>query len=151
MRIKVAVVVENSAKKVLLIHEKTARDSEGGWNTIKGSVDEGEVLSKAALRECMEEAIVDVQIVGFLGIFIRHVDGSLVVQFNYLATTKDSGKVPDREEQVIRDEMIDEVRWFSRKQLEILEEEDMLNEGAYKLIQIYLKNRPYSLDLITET
>lgn len=150
MKTKVAVVVENSQKQVLLIREKTPRYPQFGWNTIKGSVDPGESLTEAVVRECREEAGVRVELQNLIGIHEVISGEEQKLQFNYVVTTEDSGQVPDQKDQEVRDEAIEEVRWFTWEELESLAEDQMLNKRAYQVIQEYLGGKVYPLELFTQ-
>ncbi len=69
-KIKIGVVVEGSDGRALLIKEKFAANPESLWNIIKGTYDGGETIAETALRECREEASVEVELVSSLGVYI---------------------------------------------------------------------------------
>ncbi len=143
--IKVAVVVESPDKSVLLIKERTQKFPEGGWNVIKGSHEEDEALQDTIARECLEEAGIKVQLVQSLGVFFVQTSNSNKVQFNFLVVTEDEGRISSQKDQLVRNEMIEEIRWFSREELELLTEKDMLSTRAFRVVQNYLKNLAYPL------
>ena len=61
-----AVVLKD--ERVLLIRQAKGTSLEGQWSVPWGVVEDGEYPSKAALRETKEEAGVDAEIIGLLGV-----------------------------------------------------------------------------------
>ncbi len=62
--VSAAAIVINEHNELLLI-----RGPQRGWEIPGGQVEEGESLSKAAIRETKEESGVEIEIVRFCGIF----------------------------------------------------------------------------------
>ncbi|GBF78166.1 ADP-ribose pyrophosphatase [Paenibacillus sp. 598K] len=69
--VSAAAIVVNEHEELLLI-----RGPERGWEMPGGVVEEGEAMSKAAIRETKEESGVDIEIVRFCGIF-QNVEASI--------------------------------------------------------------------------
>ena len=111
MKIKAGVVVFDSQGRILLIKERLASTG-ARWNIIKGTYESGETIFVTAIRECREEAGIDVVLTGVLGISISETDSKIRIQCNFTARTSDVGAVPDQEQQIALDETIEEVRWF---------------------------------------
>lgn len=148
-QIKVAVLVVNKKGKALLIKERLTDTEQAKWNTIKGTYeDAGETIFEAAVRECLEEASVKVELTHALGIYL-YGDEELRIQFNFLATAKnDKVAVPNEYHQKLRNEDISEVRWFKREELVRLKEIDYVSELAYRVVQEWLKDgKRYPLEI----
>ncbi len=62
--ISAAAVVVNDANELLLI-----RSPRRGWEMPGGQVEQGETLRGAAIRETLEESGIEIEIVGFCGVF----------------------------------------------------------------------------------
>ncbi len=155
-QIKVGVLVINKEGRVLLIKEKHSGMSRAKWNIIKGThEDNEETVLETAIRECKEEASVEVRLTHALGVYF-YGDKEPHIQFNFLAVVKnDKAAVPNRYHQKLRDEDITEVRWFKKEELARLKEADYVSKIAYGVVQGWLKdeekypleiyNQPYKL------
>ena len=150
--VKIATVVEgDDREKVLLIKEKYEKRDRPYWNVIKGTFgDNGEEsVFEAAVRECREEAGVEVEITGVLGAFVYHQNGKLRIQFNFVARILEGEpKIAPLEEQKFRDESIEEVKWFSRDELSKMSSDEFISPKAHQLIQTWLAGKKYPLEMI---
>lgn len=151
IKIKVASVVTREDGHVLLIKEKLPKKEMPLWNIVKGSYNGGETVFDAAIRECREEASLDVHLIGSLGTYISEGGDKIRIQFNFVAQpTPASGEahVADAIAQEGLDETISEVRWFSREELQTLKSEDFVSLRAYATIQDWLKGMMYPLESV---
>jgi ADP-ribose pyrophosphatase YjhB (NUDIX family) len=110
----VNVVVTNSAGEVLLIR----RSDNDNWAVPGGTIDLGESMLQAAVRETREETGIDCEVTGLVGIYTdpRHVmlytsNGEARQEFSIVLTARATGGEPTRSEES------SEVRWVPRVEL----------------------------------
>jgi 8-oxo-dGTP pyrophosphatase MutT (NUDIX family) len=110
----VNVVVTNDAGDVLMIR----RTDNGNWAVPGGSIDLGESLIDAAIRETREESGIDVEVTGITGIYTdpKHVilytsNGEARQEFSILLTARPLGGQPTPSSET------SEVRWVPRDDL----------------------------------
>ncbi len=150
IKVKVAVIVMNSQGEVLLIKERCEHNSVALWNVIKGTYDGGETIYQAAIRECKEEASVDIELTHSLGVFVSNEHEKIRVQCNFLATTKDIAHISSREDQQQLKESIEEVRWHSKDELSLMKPTEFISHRAYELLQDWMKGNMYPLDALKQ-
>lgn len=152
LAIKVAVLVTDAKnEKILLIMEKLQSNKKSLWNSIKGSYEgiRKETLMQAAVRECFEEADVQVEITNSMGIYFLTQRRKTRIQFNFLAKiVGGKPKVPPQERQALIGEDIRDVRWFSREEVKTLKVTDFISRRAYQLVQDWISGKKYPLRLI---
>lgn len=147
IRIKIGVVVAGENGKILLIKEKLEKKPVPLWNIIKGSYDGGETIFEAAKRECLEEACLEVELVGSLGAYISDDPEKIRVQFNFLARAKDmSAKLASNEEQVSRNEAIEEVRWFTKEEILKMDPNEFVSRRAHELICDWMAGKEFPIE-----
>ncbi len=78
-KVVAAVVVEMDGK-VVMVRRKIGVGA-GKWSIPAGYVDRGEVVEEAAAREIKEEAGLDVEITGLLGVYSRTGDANVLVVY----------------------------------------------------------------------
>ena len=78
-KVVAAVVVEVDGKVVMV--RRTIGVGAGKWSIPAGYVDRGEVVEEAAAREIREEAGLDVEITGLLGVYSRPADKNVLVVY----------------------------------------------------------------------
>ncbi len=140
-QIKVGVVVTRDDGSVLLIKEATKKHPDPLWNILKGTYEGGETILDAAKRECREEASIDVELVGLLGIFISNDHGKIRAQFNFLAQARDTlATIANLHDQKALGETIEEVRWFTREEIARMEQSEFLSVRAYELLRVWLSD-----------
>lgn len=134
-----------------MIKEKIKKKDRPLWNIVKGSYgDNGdETVFEAAVRECREEASVNVELTNILGIQVSKEGDQARIQFNFLAKIiSGEPKIALEEEQVSRDEFIQEVKWFSRQELLELKKEEFIAEKIYEAVQDWLSGKKYPIEII---
>lgn len=147
-KLKVGVVVVGDDGRALLIKEKLPKKPVPLWNTIKGSHDSGETIFDAAIRECKEEASLDVVLTHSLGVYVSEKEEKIRVQFNFLAHTKDSSaKLASTEEQTSRDENIHELRWFTKEEILKMDAEEFISERTYELLHDWISGKEFPLEV----
>lgn len=147
-KIKVAVIVVGVDGRVLLIKEKLPKKPMALWNTIKGSHDSGETIFDAAIRECKEEASIDVDLTHSLGVYVSEKEGKIRVQFNFLAHAKDSlAKLAPAEEQATRDENIQELRWFTKEEILKMNPGEFISERTSALLHDWIEGKNFPLEV----
>lgn len=146
-KVKVGVIVVNKNGDVLLIKEKLEKKPVALWNIIKGSYDGGETIFEAAKRECEEEASLDVELARSLGVYVSEEPGKMRIQFNFLAETDGSvAGVASREDQELRDEAIEEVRWFTKDEIGKMQQEEFVSARAFELLQDWISGESFPLN-----
>ena len=145
---KIAVVVVGEDDKVLLIKEKLEKLPVPLWNIIKGSYDGKETIFEAALQECQEEASLDVELTHSLGVYVSEESEKMRIQFNFLARAKDMSvpRVAAMEEQVSRNEAIEEVRWFTQEEIVAMDPREFVSPRAYELLQDWMAGKTFPLE-----
>ena len=78
-KVVAAVVVEMDGKVVMV--RRRIGVGAGRWSIPAGYVDRGEVVEEAATREIKEEAGLDVEITGLLGVYSRTADANVLVVY----------------------------------------------------------------------
>lgn len=147
IKIKIGVVVCGENGKALLIKEKLGKKPVPLWNIIKGSYDGGETIFEAAKRECLEEACLDVDLVGSLGAYISEESEKIRIQFNFLARAKNmSAKLANSEEQTSRNEAIEEVCWFTKEEISKMNPNDFVSSRAYELIRDWMVKKEFPIE-----
>ncbi len=150
--IKVGVIIENeTGEGILLIKEKIKKKDRPLWNIIKGSYgDNGEeTVFEAAVRECQEEASVNVELTNILGIQVSKEGDQARIQFNFLAKiVSGEPRIAPEKDQISRDEFIQEVRWFSRQEILELRKEEFIAYRIYEAVQDWLSGKKYPIEVI---
>lgn len=149
IKIKIGVVITNRVHdKVLLIKEKVKKKDKPLWNIIQGTYGdkENETILGAIVRECKEEALVDVEIKNSLGIYISADNTKFRVLFAVLAeTTETMPTVPKKEDQDLREESIVEVKWFTRQEISNILEDEFISYRSFAVVQQWLRDEVYPL------
>ena len=146
-KIKVAVVITDKKGRILLIKEKLEKKPSALWNVVKGTYDGGETIFEAAKRECMEEASLKVELTHSLGVYVSEKSGELRVQFNFLAKTDNiKATIASQNEQKMRNEDIEEVRWFTKEEIEKMDAEQFVSTRTLKLLQGFLLGEFFPLN-----
>lgn len=149
-KLKVGVIVVDDGR-VLLIKEKLPKKPAPLWNTIKGSHDSGETIFEAAIRECKEEASLNVALTHSLGVYVSEKEEKIRVQFNFLAHAKDmSAKLASSEEQALRDENIQELRWFTKEEILKMNPEEFISERTYELLHDWIFGKEFPLEVFKQ-
>ena len=145
-RAKIGVVVIGKNDQILLIKEKLEKKPTALWNIIKGSYDGGETIFEAAKRECREEASLDVTLSHSLGAYISEESGKIRVQFNLLARANnmDVGVAP-KDTQESRNASIEDVRCFSKEEIEKMIPNDFVSARVFELLQDWMKGKKFPL------
>ncbi len=148
---KVGVIVTNERGDILLIKEKLEKKPVSLWNIIKGSYQGGESVMQAAIRECTEEASVDVDLLFSLGTYIAEEPGKIRVQFNFLARSKsDIIALASEKDQQSRGEAIEDARWLTREDVEKIGKEEFASLRAYQLVQDWLSGKEFPIDSVQQ-
>lgn len=143
---KVGVVVVNIEGQVLLIKEKLEKKPVALWNIIKGSYDPGESLEEAATRECLEEAGVSVQLQHMLPTYVTQSGDKLRVQFNFVARTEqDAPVLAGQNEQKLRNESIEEARWFPVEEVLDLDPNEFVSSNVRNILDDWKRGNVFPL------
>ncbi len=117
------VVVLDSEKRILLVKEMLSHKA-GLWHIPAGSVEEGEALEDAALREAKEETGLELELICYLNTYLgRFPSGDLVMRHVWLAKPLD-----DREASPVFSEEIAECRYFSKQAFD-----DLYQQGRIRM------------------
>lgn len=149
--IKVGTVVIDKESRILLIKEKIKKNPVPLWNIIKGTYNGEETIFEAAKRECKEEVSLDVELISSLGVNISEAPDKMRIQFNFLARTKNAAaKTAPKEEQEIRDEMIEEVRWFCKDEIMKMNPEEFISKRTFNLLHSYLSENIFPIGAFSQ-
>lgn len=103
-------IIPDEDGKILLLHRNTAKRQQ--WEIPGGKLEDGEESSVAAIREVKEELGVEVQIRRKLGEKTFKEDGRTLHYTWYQA------KITDGDARVIEPESFDDMKYFSRSQMQ---------------------------------
>jgi len=148
--IKVSVIITDKNRGVLLLKEKTEKNDRPLWNIVKGTFgDHGnETIFETAIRECREEAGVDVELEKTTGCYIIQKDGDFKLQFNFIGNiTHGTPHIADTKEQSDRNEDISEIRWFTSAEIMQMNQKEFISEKIFLMIRDWLDNKIYTLDI----
>jgi ADP-ribose pyrophosphatase YjhB (NUDIX family) len=150
-QIKIGAIVENT-DKILLIKEWSNNKNGHYWNIIKGTFDSSldETLEECAIREAKEETDITISLVSFINIAVKHGFNTRIYINFVAAITGGKPQIVSRKEQVLRKEDITEVKWFNRKRLRTMKEEEFINDVVFEAISKWLNKEIYPLNLLTE-
>jgi ADP-ribose pyrophosphatase YjhB (NUDIX family) len=148
IQVKVGVVVTDADDRVLLIKEKLETKPCALWNIIKGSHESGETMEATALRECQEEAGIQVEMKSFLGVYVSEESEKMRIQFNFLTyAIETSARLADKAEQETRDEAIEEARWFTREEIQKMSLEEFVSARSYEVLQDWMSGQSFPLSV----
>lgn len=153
MATKIGVIITDNKNKVLMLKEKIKKNPIPLWNIIKGTYgDEGvENIFETAIRECKEEAGVDVDLMFSLGCYISQKKEKTSTIITFEAIIKNgSPHLAKKREQLSRDECISEMRWFSNDELKKMKKEEFISNRIYSIIQDWLDDKKYPLNIIKQ-
>jgi|SRR3989344_6816870 len=149
LKVKVGVVVENG-DKTLLIREWSNKKSGYFWNIIKGTYGdkENESLFECAIRECIEEAGVKVQLTSLLDCGIKS-NKEFVIQFNFIAKFISQDRLLlEKARQIERGEDIQEIRWFTVEEIKLIPEDLFINDQVLRVLKQRDAGMHYPLEII---
>jgi ADP-ribose pyrophosphatase len=108
-----ALIINNKDEVLLLKRTSKTRNSAGFWAKPGGTVEFGEKVEDAVVREIKEELGVDIKIIKFLGFTdgYKKIEGQHWIAFNYLA------QIIKGEVKNLEPEKHEEVKWFSVRHL----------------------------------
>lgn len=151
IKLKVGIVIVNKNNQVLLIKEKIKKKPIALWNIIKGTCDYEETIFETAKRECKEEASLDVNLTNSLGVNISKEASGIRVQFNFLAQSENMiAKIAPKEEQIARDEIIEEIKWFSKEEISKMKHGEFISKRAFNLLQNYMAGKIFPLEVYSQ-
>jgi ADP-ribose pyrophosphatase YjhB (NUDIX family) len=123
------VVILDKQNRILLVREKMPHKA-NLWHIPAGSVEEGESLEKAAIREAKEETGLDVHLQISLNTYLgRFPDGEFVARHVWLAKVKESSYPTP----MVTDE-IAECRYVSKEEFDVLYQQKAIRMYHTKLM-----------------
>lgn len=150
-QIKVGAIIEDN-DKILLIKEWSNSKNGYFWNIIKGTFDGliDDTFEECVIREAMEEIGVSIQLSKFIKLSIKH-GFSTRIYVNFVASiVHGKPKIESKKDQATRNEDIIEAKWFTKHELNKMDEDKYINDVAYETVTSWLNNKTYSLDLLVE-
>ena len=150
LKIKISVIITDKDHGVLLLKEKTEKHDRPLWNIVKGTFgDHGnENIFEAAIRECKEEAGVEVKLEQTTGCYIIQKNKDFKIQFNFVGKIiKGMPHVAEAKEQSDRNENISEIRWFTADEIRKIDSKEFISKKIFLMVQDWLNNKTYSLDI----
>lgn len=154
-KIKIGCLISDNRGRILLIKERFSNSQLPFWNMITGTYGDNnpETIEEAAVRECREEVSLKVKLSGAVGCYIiKEGKKSIRTQFVFMAKII-SGKprLPERSEQVKRNEDIKEFKWFSRKEILKMKPNEFVAPRIYIILIDWIKNgKRYPLDIFKD-
>ena len=152
IQVKVGILIACESN-ILLIKEWSNKKNGYFWNIIKGTYGDvpNESVKECAIRESFEEAGLKVRLTHLLPCAIMHDENKSQIQYNFIAK-KVSGKPapPSQAEQLTRSEDIQEVRWFSKKEIKKMKMVDFISEKSYGVVYAWMHKKIFPLSLIRE-
>lgn len=152
-KIKVGIIIVDNQNKILLLKEKIKKNPNPLWNIIKGSYDDTnqETIFEAAIRECQEEACVDVILTGSSGCYIAQKKEKISAIITFTAKIiKGAPCLAKKNEQLLRDENISELKWFSIEEISKMKNKEFISNRIYIIIQNWIKGDHYPLNIIKQ-
>lgn len=128
-------------EKFLMVHEAHG-PYKGLWNIPAGKLDIGESLVEGAVREVYEETGYKFKPEKIVGIYLRHNKDNSTLHIVF------KGSYKETKNELKGD--IDEVRWFSFKEVISMDEKTIRSEFTKRRIQDYLSGQEYSIDILKE-
>ena len=154
VKTKIGVIIVNKKDEILLIKEKIKSKPTPLWNIIKGTYGDhnNETIFEAAIRECQEEASIEVNLTKLLGCYVSQESDKIRIQFNFLGEII-AGKptLANKKEQESRDEHINELKWFKKEDLIKTKPDEFISNRAYVAIKDWIRGNSHSLDAVKHT
>lgn len=152
IKLKIGVIVENNKGEIFLQKEKFSGNIDHLWNIITGSFEEKDhSFTNAAIRECQEEANMDVDLTGIFKILTVDKDHSYKVYIIFTAKPLSNHSISDNSIQGKFGESIIEQRWFTKMEIREMKEEKFVTSTLGKAIVTYAnddKFTPLPLEII---
>lgn len=140
LRINSSVIIEKEGK-ILFVFEGKKEIFEQ-WNLPGGGLEEGEEVAAGAIREAFEEASVNVELTGLVGLYPQVGNSH---SFNFVFSANILRGEPSASDNVLR------LEWMSQKEFEALEDEKIVSpKKLRKIIADYFAGVRYPLEVITE-
>jgi|SRR3989344_7118830 len=149
VKIKVSVIITDTERGILLLKEKTEKNDRPLWNIVKGTFgDHGnENIFEAAIRECREEAGVDVELEKTTGCYMSQKDEDIKLQFNFIGKiVRGTPHTADIKEQSDRNEDISEIRWFTPAEIVQIDQNEFISKKIFLMVRDWLDKKIYTLD-----
>lgn len=148
---KVGILV-SAEGKLLLIKEFSKKRNGYFWNTVKGTFGDvpNETIIECATREIFEETGVDAEITNFASVYALYSVEKVGLQFNFIAKAKlENTESIDIEAQKARGEDIQEIKWFTKKELESIPSNEFISERSRSLVNQWLSGISYPLEVLS--
>lgn len=127
--------------KILLVQEGK-EELRGQWNLPGGGLKEGEEVAKAAIRETLEEASVQVELTSLVGLYPQ-VGQTHSFNFVFAATIIEGEPAPS-------DDIIN-CQWMSEQEFAELGDDQLVSsQKLRKIIADYFQGIKFPLEVITE-
>lgn len=152
IKTKIGIIVIDNNENILLIKERVKAKDTPLWNIIKGTYgDSGdETIFEASVRECKEEVLLQVDLINSIGCYVSNENNKIRIQFNFLAKAKDIPKLPPKKEQLLRNEDILEIKWFSKEDILQMKPEEFMSNRARSLILDWISVVKYPLEIFKQ-
>ncbi len=140
IKIKVLGLVLDDENNILLIKEMVKRKDVPLLNAIRGTYDNAsETPSAAVIRECIEEANAEVEIIDILPYhFANYGDRKIRIYLPFVCKLKNKNiKISNNDYQDKLNEQITEVKLFSKEEFLSLNETDFVEPIVFEIIQKY--------------
>lgn len=153
IQIKIGVLIIRDGK-LLLIKEWSNKRNGYFWNIVKGTFGDhqNETLVDCAIRECREEAGLDVEIKSLLHCVVLS-RNDIRVQFNFMGSVigQANESQSSTEAQKERGEDINERKWFAKEELNSISSEEFINSRAEDAVKAWINGEVYPLEALHST
>lgn len=137
--------------KFLLVQENINTADNRKWNQPAGWVDPGEDPVAAVVREVKEETGFDFEPTGLIGIYsLVRKDIEKDDVFPHAIKLIFRGKIVGGE-QIGPNEEISDIRWFTKAEIDAMDNRTLRDIDIQKEVSDHLSKRPVSLDIINHT
>jgi 8-oxo-dGTP pyrophosphatase MutT (NUDIX family) len=138
VKLKIGVIIENEDGKIFLQKEKFFSNIEHKWNFITGSFEKKDgSMTNTAIRECQEEANIEVKLTGIFKILTVDKPDSYRIYIIFTAKPLSDHSIshPSLQEKFCED--IIEQRWFAKKEILAMDKKDFVTASLNSTIRQY--------------
>lgn len=138
VKLKIGVIIEDKEGKVFLQKEKFSANIEHKWNFITGSFEEKDgSMIRTAIRECQEEANIEVNLTGVFKILTVNKPDSYRIYVIFTAEPLSDHSISHPSLQEKFGEDIIEQKWFTKKEILAIDEKDFVTASLSSTIRQY--------------
>lgn len=141
IKLKIGMIIERE-DKILLMKEKYLSGSGHKWNCGTGSWEEsdGDIVN-SPIREAREELGLDIELQGVVKVALIEKEDKIKIQFFFAARPLNNRIIlPPKEEQQKLNESIIDFRWYDKKEILEMADDEFVTTTVAKVLKEYLQN-----------